>query len=233
MAMRLYQRITDIIRAAYSRRIATPAVLDAASYFPASVTFSGTWEALRAEALTLAEGFSQIPRFHEIMEEQAPISDNDGRDWRLFILKAYGIELAHNMARCPRLAALVRGRPEVLSASITFLGPRKHIPKHHGPFRGVLRFYLGLSVPQSADGEPAVLMVLDGHPYRLGNGKWLLWDDTYSHEVWNESDDIRIALFLDIWRPYMPLDMWFMSKAILAITQLGIMWRGLAQKYQQ
>ena len=96
----------------------------------------------------------------------------------------------------------------------------------------MLRFYLGLSVPQSADGKPAVLMVLDGHPYRLGNGKWLLWDDTYSHEVWNESDDIRIALFLDIWRPYMPLDMWFMSKAILAITQLGIMWRGLAQKYQ-
>jgi hypothetical protein len=39
-------------------------------------------------------------------------------------------------------------------------------------------------------------------------------------------------LFLDIWRPYMPLDMRIMSKAILGITQLGIMWRGLAQKYQ-
>jgi aspartate beta-hydroxylase len=95
MAIGLYQRITDIVRAAYSRRIATPAVLDAASYFPARVAFSGMWETLRAEALTLTEGFSQIPRFHEIMEEQATISDNDGRDWRLFILKAYGIELAH------------------------------------------------------------------------------------------------------------------------------------------
>jgi hypothetical protein len=30
----------------------------------------------------------------------------------------------------------------------------------------------------------------------------------------------------------MPLDMWIMSKAILAITQLGIVWRGVAQKYQ-
>jgi hypothetical protein len=81
MATGLYQRITDIVRAAYSRRIATPAVLDAASYFPANVAFAGMWETLRAEALTLAEGFGQIPRFHEIMEEQAPISDNDGRDW--------------------------------------------------------------------------------------------------------------------------------------------------------
>jgi hypothetical protein len=26
--------------------------------------------------------------------------------------------------------------------------------------------------------------------------------------------------------------MWIMSKAILAITQLGIVWRGVAQKYQ-
>jgi aspartate beta-hydroxylase len=233
MATSLYLRISDIVRAAYNRRIVTPAVLDASAYFPASRAFAGMWEKLRCEAMAVAEGLGQIPRFHEIMAEQAPISDNDGRDWRLFILKAYGIEFPNNMAKCPLLAELVRTRPEVLSASITFLGPRKHIPQHRGPFRGVLRFYLGLSVPQAADGEPAVMMVLDGRNYRLGNGKWLLWDDTYPHEVWNESDEVRIALFLDIWRPYMPLDLWIMSKAILAITQVAILWRGVAEKYQK
>lgn len=233
MATSLYLRLSEIIRAAYNRRIVTPAVLDASAYFPASSAFSAMWEKLRCEAMTVAEGLGHIPRFHEIMAEQAPISDNDGRDWRLFILKAYGIEFPNNMAKCPLLAGLVRTRPEVLSASITFLGPRKHIPQHRGPFRGVLRFYLGLSVPQAADGEPAVMMVLDGRKYRLGNGKWLLWDDTYPHEVWNESDEVRIALFLDIWRPYMPLDLWIMSKAILAITQVAIVWRGVAEKYQK
>jgi aspartate beta-hydroxylase len=233
MAIPLYERAAGLLRAAYDRRIATPALLDAAAFFPAHAAFSRAWEKIRTEAMAVAEGYSNIPRFHEIMAEQAPLSDNDGRDWRLFILKAYGIEIADNMARCPTLAALVREHRDVLSASITFLGPRKHIPKHRGPFRGVLRFYLGLSVPLAPDGLPAVRMNLDDREHRLAEGSWLLWDDTFYHEVWNDSDQIRIALFLDIWRPRMPPDMWIVSKAILAFTQAAILWRGLAQKYRQ
>ena len=171
MATSLYDRASDLVRAAYDRRIATPALLDATAYFPAHAAFCGSWAEIRREAMTVAEGYSRIPRFHEIMSEQAPISDNDGRDWRLFILKAYGIEIPDNMAKCPTLAALVREHREVLSASITFLGPRKHIPRHRGPFRGVLRFYLGLSVPRSRDGVPAVRMVLDRQQHRSGNGE--------------------------------------------------------------
>jgi aspartate beta-hydroxylase len=233
MTMSLYERTAALVRATYDRRLATPACLDASAYFPAHRAFCTSWHEIRAEALTVAEGYSRIPRFHEIMSEQAPLSDNDGRDWRLYILKAYGIEVADNMAKCPALAALVRDRPEVLSASITFLGPRKHIPRHRGPFRGVLRFYLGLSVPRSSDGEPAVRMVLDGQEHRSGDGAWLLWDDTFDHEVWNDSDEVRIALFLDVWRPRMPPDVWIMSKAIVALTQVAILCRGLAGKYRQ
>ena len=181
MATGVYDRASDFVRSAFDRRIATPAVLDAATYFPAHGDFCASWEKIRAEGLTVAEGYNRIPRFHEVMAEQAPISDNDGRDWRLFILKAYGIEIPGNMAKCPILAALVRDHRDVLSASITFLGPRKHIPRHRGPFRGMLRFSLGLSVPRSPDGSPAVRMMLDDQEHRMGDGKWLLWDDTYYH----------------------------------------------------
>jgi aspartate beta-hydroxylase len=233
MATGVYDRASDFVRSAFDRRIATPAVLDAATYFPAHGDFCASWEKIRAEGLTVAEGYNRIPRFHEVMAEQAPISDNDGRDWRLFILKAYGIEIPGNMAKCPILAALVRGHRDVLLASITFLGPRKHIPRHRGPFRGVLRFSLGLSVPRSPDGSPAVRMMLDDQEHRMGDGEWLLWDDTYYHEVWNDSEDVRIAHFLDIWRPHMPPDMWIMSKAILAITQVAIVCRGWAGKYRK
>jgi len=51
------------------------------------------------------------------------------------VLKAYGVALAHNMAACPRLAALVTATPGILSASISFMAPRKHIPAHRCPFR--------------------------------------------------------------------------------------------------
>ena len=75
------------------------------------------------EAQAVAQQMHRVPRFHEIMREQTSISANDNRDWRMFILKAYGAEFPHNMAVCPTLAALVTASPDVLSASISYLAP--------------------------------------------------------------------------------------------------------------
>lgn len=51
------------------------------------------------------------------MIQQESISANDARDWRMFIMKAYGQPIARNLARCPTLAALIASSPDVLSAS--------------------------------------------------------------------------------------------------------------------
>ncbi len=32
-------------------------------------------------------------------------------------------------------------------------------------------------------------------------GKSLFFDDTYPHEAWNETDGIRVVLFMDVIRP--------------------------------
>jgi beta-hydroxylase len=32
-------------------------------------------------------------------------------------------------------------------------------------------------------------------------GKSLLFDDSYDHEAWNDSDGIRVVLFMDVLRP--------------------------------
>ena len=79
--------------------------------------------------------------------------------------------------------------PDVLSASISFLAPGKHIPVHRGPFRGVLRFYLVLSMPLAADGRPAAVLKVAGTEHRLADGEYLLWDDTFPHEVINNSNE--------------------------------------------
>ena len=117
MATGVYDRASDFVRSAFDRRIATPAVLGAATYFPAHGDFCASWEKIRAEGLTVAEGYNRIPRFHEVMAEQAPISDNDGRDWRLFILKAYGIEIPGNMQSA-------RSLPRWSAAIATYSRPR-------------------------------------------------------------------------------------------------------------
>jgi aspartate beta-hydroxylase len=71
-------------------------------------------------------------------------------------------------------------------------------------------------------------MNIDGVPYRLGNGDGLLCDDTYRHEVWNTSDQVRIALLLDVWRRDMPMDIALLSRAILLGTLAVIRMGGMS-----
>jgi len=212
----LYDLSTEAIRRIYDRRVAGAPVLDVASYFPEARRFQDVWPSLRDEALQVAEDLKQVPRFHELMPEQAEISANDGRDWRILVLKAYGTVLPRNTARCPVLAKTVSSVPDVLSAALSFLAPGKHVPEHRGPFRGVIRFYMGLSVPTSADGRPAAVLTIDHHEHRVGDGECLLWDDTFPHEVWNRGEEVRIALLLDIRRRGMPLDMALLSRLLIA-----------------
>lgn len=223
----LYDLSANVVRRLYDARIDTPPVLDAAHYFPDADKFAAAWPALRAEAQAIARRLHAVPRFHEIMPAQMPISANDGKDWRVFVLKVYGTNVEKNLAACPVLAQLIAASPDVLSATLSFLAPRKHIPRHRGPFRGILRYQLGLSVPVDAQGRPAAVLALNDRDYRIGNGEHLLWDDTYPHEVWNHSDEPRIALLLDVRRHYMPADMRLLSRALIASVGMVARLRGL------
>jgi aspartate beta-hydroxylase len=223
----LYGHAADVIRAVYDRRIATPATLEAEHYFPNAKRFTERWTNIRDEALAVAGTLGKVPRFHDVMPAQTDISANDGRDWRVFIMKAYGVTVEKNLRRVPTVAAILNEAPEVMSATLSFLAPGKHIPEHRGPFRAILRFHLMLSMPNDATGKPACVMNIDGAPHRLGDGESLLWDDTYRHEVWNTSDRVRIALLLDVWRRDMSADMALLSRAILLGTQAVIRMGGM------
>jgi aspartate beta-hydroxylase len=222
-----YDQSATLIRRIYDSRIAGPPILDADAYVSEIAAFIAAWREIRDEAGQLAERLHSVPRFHEFMPEQTAISANDQRDWRIFVLKAYGVACERNMAACPRLAAIVAANPRVLSASISFMAPGKRIPAHRGPFRGVVRFYLGLSVPRRADGSPAAVLKVDGREYRVGDGEWLLWDDTYSHEVLNDSDEVRSVLLLDVRRRDMPFDMEVFSRLLIGAVGTGVRWRGV------
>lgn len=212
----IYDRAGDWLRGIYDRRITTPPVLDPGQYFPSARRFTDNWRALREEALAIRADLSGVPRFHELMATQADISANDQRDWRMLVVKAYGVRFAANAAKAPRLAALVEQCPDVLTASLSFLAPFKHVPPHRGPFRGVIRYYLPLSVPPAEDGLPGSTLTIDGRDYRLGDGEPLLWDDTFVHEVRNRADDVRIALLLDVRRKGMPWQLEWLTRVLIA-----------------
>ena len=92
-------------------------------------------------------------------------------------------------------AALIERIPGMTTAMFSILSERGHIPAHYGPFKGILRYHLGLPVPQGAR-----LRVGDEvRPWKEGEG--FIFDDTFEHEAWNPGPGDRVVLFVDLTRP--------------------------------
>ena len=81
-------------------------------------------------------------------------------------------------------------------------------------------------MPRGDDGRVGAILWIDGKEHRLGDGDYLVWDDTYTHEVHNRTSWLRIALLLDIWRHGMPPDMSALSRMIVGLVRLGMLVRG-------
>lgn len=73
-----------------------------------------------------------------------------------------------------------------------------HIPAHCGPYKGVVRCHLGSIVPEPK--EQCRIRVADTIAH-WEEGRTMFFDDTYNHEVWNDTDGVRLVLFLDGLRP--------------------------------
>ena len=130
-----YSLVRGAITRIYNGFVHTPPVLDMQTYFPRALEFQNNWKNIREEALAIAGNLEGVPRFHELMPEQYKLSSHGNRDWRMFILRAYGLDITENMHKCPWLAQLLRDNPDVKSASLSFLAPGKVVPTHTGPFR--------------------------------------------------------------------------------------------------
>jgi beta-hydroxylase len=62
----------------------------------------------------------------------------------------------------------------------------------------VLRYHLGLIVPREAE----ACRIRVGEDIRHWEaGKSMIFDDTFNHEVWNDTDEMRVVLFVDVLRP--------------------------------
>jgi ornithine lipid ester-linked acyl 2-hydroxylase len=92
----------------------------------------------------------------------------------------------------------MRRIPGMTTARFSILSPRKHILDHRGPYKGVLRYHLGLIVPK----ETEACRIRVGEDFRhWEQGESMIFDDTYNHEVWNDTDETRVVLFVDVLRP--------------------------------
>lgn len=128
----------------------------------------------------------------------------DNPDWTACYLWKNGAAVTEVQQRCPRtVAALARlplatvpGRaPNVL---FSLLRPGAHIPPHHGFLNTRCIVHLPLIVPAST--PPCRLRVgAETHAWR--EGELVIFDDSFEHEAWNPSSELRVVLLFEVWRP--------------------------------
>jgi aspartyl/asparaginyl beta-hydroxylase (cupin superfamily) len=163
--------------------------------FPEGKLLKENWKTIRAELDQVLEHVEDIPRFHEVDKLQRFISAKDDIAWRTFIIKGYDVWLDENAAQVPKTSELIRQLPRVNLAMFSIIDGGKHIPPHYGFFKSILRYHLGLMIP-----EGEVFIEVSGERYYWKEGEDVLFDDTYRHQVWNRSDGRRVVLFLNVMR---------------------------------
>ena len=117
--------------------------------------------------------------------------------WNTFNFFFGGKKFEENCERCPETTRILESLPRFEKDHIMFssLNPHTKIPRHTGPMNGILRGHLGMVVPQGC-------YIRVGPDERTWEeGKMLVFDDSFEHEVWNHSEFVRIVLFMNFWHP--------------------------------
>lgn len=171
------------------------------------------WQAIRDEAAAVALHGSASPSLATISPDHRAIAEVD--KWRSFFLWGYGFRIDENADRCPRTAALVEQVPGLNSAFFSILSPGTHIPEHRGVTKGLITCHLGLIVPRDGD----VRMRVRDRVVRWAEGETLVFDDTYSHEVWNETQGTRVVLLIQFARPLRNPGKWIADRFMAVIRR--------------
>jgi ornithine lipid ester-linked acyl 2-hydroxylase len=134
--------------------------------------------------------------------------------WKSFVFKS-GKFIEENCAVCPQTASLLRGIPGVYTAFFSILDPHQYVSPHWGYYKGFLRYHLGVVIPNDNEDSTCFLRVNDdvrdnakhdtslikrGLKYYWREGQGVLFDDTFLHDAANDSDEVRIVLWLDVVR---------------------------------
>jgi len=168
------------------------------SPFPWIALIEERWSDIRDEAVRIRA--AEIPSLGDISFDHGRIAAD--RRWRAFFLKGYGYQIDSNVRRAPVTAALLEKVPGLVTANFSVLEAGGHIPRHWGMTKGMLTYHLALKVPSDRNAcRMAIEEGKDVHVMHWEEGKSFVFDDMFNHEVWNETEEDRYLLLIQIKRP--------------------------------
>ena len=155
------------------------------------------WEVIRDEALAVMADRQNVPALGKVSPDHRGIASTSA--WKSFFFEGYGYKAAANRARCPQTAALVDRVPNAVVAFFSIFEPDTYVPPHKGVTSGLVNVHLPLVVPPPEAGRCEIR--IDDRLHRWTPGEYLVFDETFEHEVWNDTRQPRVVLLLQVLRP--------------------------------
>uniref|UniRef100_I3K6Z0 Aspartate beta-hydroxylase n=1 Tax=Oreochromis niloticus TaxID=8128 RepID=I3K6Z0_ORENI len=152
------------------------------------------WKTIRDEALAVLDQNTG----HFVPEEE---NLREKGDWGQYTLWQQGRKVGNACQGVPKTCALLERFPEATGCKrgqikFSVMQPGTHVWPHTGPTNCRLRMHLGLVIPKR------------GCKIRCTNetryweeGKVLIFDDSFEHEVWQEAESYRLIFIVDVWHP--------------------------------
>jgi len=138
------------------------------------------------------------------MDDRGFINEAEGLkehgDWKQFTLFQHLEKFEKECKKVPRTCEIISRYPEATThkrgqVKFSLMDGGTHVWPHTGPTFTRLRIHLGLIIP-------------DGPRLRVGEktkewreGKCIIFDDSFEHEVWHTGTERRLVLIVDVWHP--------------------------------
>ncbi|XP_016868909.1 aspartyl/asparaginyl beta-hydroxylase isoform X2 [Homo sapiens] len=149
-------------------------------------------------------------------------------DWSQFTLWQQGRRNENACKGAPKTCTLLEKFPETTGCrrgqiKYSIMHPGTHVWPHTGPTNCRLRMHLGLVIPKegckircanetkNGDFCPYVPGSEIKHSHNTGGGaysletweegKVLIFDDSFEHEVWQDASSFRLIFIVDVWHP--------------------------------
>ena len=188
-----YIQFADRVISSHVGGDSSPAFYDVQKTYPQLLTIDREYETVWKELRVLLPKKESIRLVHETITAHPVVPG-----WRVLWVYFRNLnQYLPNRELFPETFAVLNQIPHMVDAWFSIIEPRKSIPAHRGMYRGLLRYHIAFKVP---DNNPPKLRVKNEY-YTWKQGESVMFDDRHEHEVYNESDDYRVVLIVDVLRP--------------------------------
>ncbi|XP_068504855.1 aspartyl/asparaginyl beta-hydroxylase isoform X11 [Syngnathus scovelli] len=152
------------------------------------------WKMIRDEAMAMMDqNTGQFVPEEENLREKG--------EWGQYTLWQQGKKSGTSCQAVPKTCSLLERFPEATGCKrgqikFSVMQPGTHVWPHTGPTNCRLRMHLGLIIPK----QGCTIRCTD-QTREWEEGKVLIFDDSFEHEVWQDADTFRLIFIVDVWHP--------------------------------